>query len=43
MHDVAIIGGGIAGLVAARRLRARGADVVIVEGRTRLGGRIHKE
>ncbi|MFZ4550427.1 MAG: flavin monoamine oxidase family protein [Aquabacterium sp.] len=39
--DVAIIGGGLAGLCAARRLRALGQhDVVILEARSRFGGRI---
>lgn len=37
--DVAIVGGGLAGLVAARELAAAGLDVVVVEGRERLGGR----
>ena len=41
MHDVAIIGAGLAGLVAAWRLRAAGRDVVVLEARDRLGGRIH--
>lgn len=39
--EVAIIGGGLAGLYAARRLRALGQhDVVILEARPRFGGRI---
>lgn len=41
MHDVVVIGAGVAGLAAAARLVARGADVVVVEGRTRAGGRLH--
>lgn len=38
---VIIIGGGAAGLSAANRLQDAGIDAVIVEGRSRLGGRIH--
>lgn len=37
---IAIIGGGIAGLVAARDLTRAGVDVVLIEARSRLGGRI---
>ncbi len=35
-----VVGGGIAGLVAARRLMRRGDDVVVLESSDRLGGRI---
>lgn len=38
--DVVIIGAGLAGLHAARRLRAAGVEVLVVEARDRLGGRI---
>lgn len=38
---VIIIGGGAAGLSAANHLQQAGIDAVIVEGRSRLGGRIH--
>ena len=38
---VVIIGGGAAGLAAANALQRAGIDAVIVEGRSRLGGRIH--
>ena len=37
---VIVVGGGLAGLVAARDLIARGADVQLLEARTRLGGRV---
>jgi len=40
-YDVIVIGAGIAGLVAARELSARGARVVVLEARERIGGRIH--
>ncbi len=36
MHDVVIIGAGVVGLAAARRLRQRGLDVVVVEARARV-------
>lgn len=38
---IIVAGGGLAGLVAARDLRARGAEVAVVEARDRLGGRVH--
>ena len=38
-YDVAVIGGGLAGLTAARELSARGRRVVVLEARDRLGGR----
>jgi squalene-associated FAD-dependent desaturase len=37
--DVAVIGAGFAGLSAAVRLSARGARVLVLEARSRLGGR----
>jgi pseudooxynicotine oxidase len=39
MHDVVVIGGGFAGITAAREASLGGADVVLLEGRDRLGGR----
>ena len=41
MSDVIIIGGGAAGLSAARRLTAQGKRGTLLEARDRLGGRIH--
>ena len=38
--DVAVIGAGVAGLAAARRLVAEGRDVVVLEARDRVGGRL---
>ena len=38
--QVLVIGAGIAGIAAARRLRATGFQVRVLEGRTRMGGRI---
>ena len=39
--DVAIVGGGFAGVTAARELTLRGRTAVLVEARDRLGGRTH--
>ncbi|BDX33729.1 monooxygenase [Mycobacterium antarcticum] len=39
--DVVIVGAGFAGLAAARKLTALGRDVVVLEGRDRVGGRSH--
>jgi monoamine oxidase len=39
-HDVLVLGAGLAGLAAARDLAAAGADVLVLEGRDRPGGRV---
>jgi monoamine oxidase len=39
--DVLVIGAGASGLAAGRSLAAAGVDVVVVEARKRIGGRIH--
>lgn len=38
--DVVVVGGGLAGLTAARDLTARGLSTVVLEARSRVGGRI---
>jgi monoamine oxidase len=40
-QDVIVIGGGLAGLTAARELRHAGRDVLVLEARDRLGGRAY--
>ena len=40
MADVIVIGAGLAGLVAARELEARGRSVTVLEARDRIGGRV---
>ncbi|MFH8349121.1 flavin monoamine oxidase family protein [Streptomyces sp. NPDC018045] len=41
LYDVAVIGGGFAGVVAARDLSAEGYAVVLCEARDRIGGRTY--
>lgn len=41
-HDVIVLGAGLAGLAAARDLAGGGADVLVVEARDRVGGRVEQ-
>ncbi|MFE2327756.1 flavin monoamine oxidase family protein [Streptomyces sp. NPDC059385] len=41
-HDVIVLGAGLAGLTAARDLAAGGADVLVLEARDRVGGRVEQ-
>jgi monoamine oxidase len=43
VHDVIVVGAGLAGLAAARDLAEGGADVMVVEARERPGGRVEQE
>ena len=38
-HDVIVVGGGFAGVTAAREIALRGRSVLLLEARDRLGGR----
>ncbi len=40
-RSLIVIGAGLAGLAAARRLKSLGHDVLVLEGRNRIGGRVH--
>src|SRR5262249_22885193 len=39
-ESVLVVGAGVAGLAAARELKARGYRVTVLEGRDRIGGRV---
>jgi monoamine oxidase len=39
--DVVVVGAGVAGLAAARRLIEAGATTAVLEARSRIGGRVH--
>jgi putrescine oxidase len=41
MRDVLVLGAGLAGMSAARDLVNAGADVLVLEARERIGGRVH--
>jgi monoamine oxidase len=41
--DVAVVGAGMAGIIAARDLSNKGYSVVLLEGRNRIGGRTYTE
>ena len=43
MTDVVVVGAGLAGLQAARTLKQRGAEAVVLEARDRVGGRVLNE
>ncbi|KRE97474.1 protoporphyrinogen oxidase [Nocardioides sp. Soil774] len=43
MRDVVVIGGGVAGLVAARDLAAAGRDVLLLEASPEVGGKLRRD
>jgi oxygen-dependent protoporphyrinogen oxidase len=42
VRDVVVVGGGVAGLVAARDLAATGRDVLLLEGSPEVGGKLRR-
>jgi monoamine oxidase len=42
-HDVVVVGAGLAGLACAHDLAQSGADVLVVEARDRVGGRVEQQ
>lgn len=42
MRDVVVVGGGLAGLVAARGIAATGRDVLLLEGSPQVGGKLRR-
>lgn len=42
-HDVIVVGAGLAGLAAARRLREKGYEPVVFERSNSVGGRVHTD
>lgn len=43
VYDVIVIGAGVSGVVSAHELHKEGKDVLILEGRSRQGGRLHTD
>jgi monoamine oxidase len=41
VYDVIVIGCGIAGMTAAQNLMKSGANVLVIEARDRIGGRVN--